>query len=212
MRAGATRAMIVAAFALAACGPSPTPTPATTGSPTAAPTTPSLAERDAHDHPCADPIAGAVPRPRASRGVGRPGGGGHGGDGCRCGGSGELLVTVTSQADARIDELVLRWPAELGDSFFLAPFVPSEERIREGGPPLVQAWTKWVFGPGERGEPAGTVSLGYGPLLPGATLAMPISVTRRQDGPAGFDLQVLAGNAILQLPDGTPAELRVELP
>ncbi len=212
MRAGAARAMIVAAFALAACGPSPTPTPATPRSPTAAPT------RLPSPSATATITLAPTPSPEPSLALELP----AESDArvvavtvetdVAAGGSGELLVTVTSQADARIDELVLRWPAELGDSFFLAPFVPSEERIREGGPPLVQAWTKWVFGPGERGEPAGTVSLGYGPLLPGATLAMPISVTRRQDGPAGFDLQVLAGNAILQLPDGTPAELRVELP
>ncbi|MGZ8476340.1 MAG: hypothetical protein ACXWWQ_09020, partial [Candidatus Limnocylindria bacterium] len=77
---------------------------------------------------------------------------------------GELLVTVTNTTEQRIDELVLRWATELNDTLFLAPFVPSEERIREFGPPLVQAWTKWVIGPGERGEPAGTISLGYGPL------------------------------------------------
>ena len=52
-------------------------------------------------------------------------------------------------------------------SLFLAPFEPSDDRIREGGPPLVQEWTKWVVGPGERGEPEGTTSLGYGPILAG---------------------------------------------
>jgi hypothetical protein len=125
---------------------------------------------------------------------------------------GEIMVRVTSQADTRIDELVLRWPAELNDSLFLAPFRPSEERIRDGGPPLVQAWTKWVVGPGEQGEPDGTISLGYGPLLAGATLEIRIFVRRIEPGPTGFDLQVLARNAILTLPDGQPAELRVEVP
>lgn len=125
---------------------------------------------------------------------------------------GVMLVTVTSNADQRIDELVLRWPTELDQTLFLAPFAPSDDRIRDGGPPLVQHWTKWVIGPGEQGEPAGTTSLGYGPLLGGATLEMPLVVTRRAPGPIAFDLQVLAGNDLLALADGTPAELRVEVP
>ena len=125
---------------------------------------------------------------------------------------GEIIVSVTSEATERIDELVLRWPTELGESLFLAPFVPSDERIREGGPPLVQEWTKWVIGPGEEGEPAGTISLGYGPLLPGATLRIPLSVTRRADGAVSFDLQLLADDALLHLPGGEPAELRVQVP
>lgn len=127
-------------------------------------------------------------------------------------GGGRLVVTVTSQADTRIDDLVLRWPTELSDSLFLAPFAPSEERIRDGGSPLVQPWTKWVIGPGERGEPAGTTSLGWGPLLPGATLTIPVLATRVAPGPVAFDLQVLAGNDLLRLPDDQPAELRVEVP
>jgi hypothetical protein len=127
-------------------------------------------------------------------------------------GDGELRVTVTSAADTRIDELVLRWPAELNALLFLAPFEPSEERIRDGGPPLVQPWTKWVVGPGERGEPAGTISLGWGPLLPGATLTIPILVTRLAPGPIAFDLQVLAGNDLLTIDGGDPAKLRVEVP
>ena len=125
---------------------------------------------------------------------------------------GTITVSVTSQADTRIDELVVRWPTELGETLFLAPFVPSDERIREGGPPLVQAWTKWVIGPGEQGEPEGTISLGYGPLLPGATLPIPIFVARRAEGAVAFDLQVLAGNDVLTLDGGEPAEIRVEVP
>ena len=127
-------------------------------------------------------------------------------------GDGEVVVTVTSSADSRIDELVLRWPAELDESLMLAPFTPSEDRIRDLGPPLVQPWTKWVIGPGERGEPAGTISLGWGPLLPAATLEIPIIVTRRAAGPVAFDLQVLAGNDVLTLEDGSPAVFRVEVP
>jgi hypothetical protein len=125
---------------------------------------------------------------------------------------GTMTFTVTSAAAERIDELVLRWPTELDQTLFLAPFTPSDDRIRDGGPPLVQQWTKWVIGPGEQGEPAGTTSLGYGPLLAGATLEMPLVVTRRAPGPVAFDLQVLAGNDLLTLADGSPAELRVEVP
>jgi hypothetical protein len=125
---------------------------------------------------------------------------------------GTIQVTVTSAADTRIDELVLRWPTALADTLFLAPFTPSDDRTRDGGPPLVQPWTKWVVGPGERGEPAGTTSLGWGPLLAGATLEIPIVVTRRADGPVAFDLQVLAGESLLTLDDGELARLRIEVP
>jgi hypothetical protein len=127
-------------------------------------------------------------------------------------GDGRIVVTVTSAADTLIDELVLRWPTELNDTLFLAPFAPSDERIRENGPPLEQPWTKWVVGPGERGEPEGTISLGWGPLLAGATLTIPILVTRLAPGPVAFDLQVLAGNDLLTLDGGEPAELRVDVP
>lgn len=126
--------------------------------------------------------------------------------------TGTLTVTVTSLADERIDELVLRWPAELGRTLDLAPFTPSEERIRDGGRPLVQPWTKWVVGPGEQGEPDGTISLGWGPLLPGATLTIELDATRRAEGPVAFDLQLLARNSLLTLDGGNPAELRVEVP
>jgi hypothetical protein len=128
------------------------------------------------------------------------------------GDGGELVVTVTSLADERIDEIVLRWATPLDDVLFLAPFVPTPDRIREGGPPLVQDWTKWVVGPGERGEPAGTTSVGYGPLLPGATLAIPLAAERLRPGPVAFDLQLLAGNALLQLDDGSDAIVRIEVP
>lgn len=129
-----------------------------------------------------------------------------GGDG------GQIVVTVTSDADEMIEELVLRWPRKLSRTLFLRPFEPSEQRIAEGGPPLVQEWTKWVLGPGEEGEPAGTISLGWGPLMAGATLRIPVDVVRRTDGSVAFDLQVLSDNAILTLPDGEPAELRVKVP
>jgi hypothetical protein len=126
--------------------------------------------------------------------------------------SGTLTVMVTSAATDRIDELVLRWHDGLDASLRLAPFTPSEERIREGGPPLHQEWTRWVIGPGEQGEPAGTISVGWGPLLPGATLTIELVATRTAPGPVAFDLQLLSGNDLLTLGDGRPAELRVEVP
>jgi len=127
-------------------------------------------------------------------------------------GDGEIIVVVENQTDKRIHELVLRWPTELRDTLYLAPFEPSEQRIREFGPPLHQDWTSWVDGPGERGEPAGTTSLGWGPLMPNATLTIPILATRRAAGEVAFDLQVLADQRLLTLPNGSPAELRVSVP
>ena len=125
---------------------------------------------------------------------------------------GTLTVTVTSAAEERIDELVLRWSTELNETLSIAPFTPSEDRIAEGGPPLVQPWTKWVIGPGEKGEPEGTTSIGWGPLFPDATLTMELDVAREAAGPVEFDLQILAGNDLLTLDDDEPAELRVEVP
>lgn len=125
---------------------------------------------------------------------------------------GQITVTVTSATDAMIEDLVVRWPTELVQTIFLAPSVPDPDLVREGGGNLVVPWTKWVIGPGEQGEPAGTTSLGYGPLDAGATLTIPLYVTRLAPGPSSFDLQVLAGESILTLSDGQPAELRVEVP
>ena len=107
---------------------------------------------------------------------------------------------------------MLRWSTGVSDTLFLAPFVPGPERVAEFGPPLTVSthWTKWVEGPGEEGEPAGTISLGYGPMDPGMTLEMPLYVTRRAPGPVAFDLQVLDGEALLTLESGEPGELRVE--
>lgn len=127
-------------------------------------------------------------------------------------GGGIITVSVTNLAAERIDEIVLRWPTELGAHLFLAPFLATEDRIRDGGPPLVQDWTKWVVGPGERGEPAGTTSLGYGPVDAGTQLDVPIYVTRIVPGPVEFDLQLLAGDALMTLEGGAPAELRVQVP
>lgn len=211
VRRAAVAAMVVV---LSACVAQPTPSASPTALPSAASPTSSPIPT-AQVSPSASSSASATPDPALSldppqgsdpRVVAVTAEPDIGADG------GVLVVTVTSAADERIDELVLRWPTELDQTLFLAPFTPSEDRIRDGGPPLVQQWTKWVIGPGEQGEPAGTTSLGYGPLLAGATLEMPLVVTRRAPGPVAFDLQVLAGNDLLTLADGSPAELRVEVP
>lgn len=199
---------------LAACLPatsaSPAPTPALTASPGPIATASSTVAPSATEAPSATATAEPhlsldLPEGTDSREVSVSVQPDLGSDG------GEIIVSVTSLADERIDELVLRWPAELNASIVLAPFIPSESRTAEGGEPLVQEWTKWVLGPGEQGEPAGTISLGYGPLLPGASLNMPLYARRLDPGPVAFDLQVLAGGDLLKL-DGGPAELRVEIP
>lgn len=127
------------------------------------------------------------------------------------GASGKLVLVVTNLTQQLVPELVLRWPTGVRDTVFLAPFEPSQQRIREGGDPLVQNWTKWVDGPGENGEPAGTTSLGWGPLLPGGTLTIPVLATRVAPGPLTFDLQILNGEAILTA-DGVAAWTKVTVP
>ncbi len=129
----------------------------------------------------------------------------------QAGGSGQLVVVVTNLTQTLVPELVLRWPTAVKQTVLLAPFEPSTQRIREGGDPLVQDWTKWVDGPGENGEPAGTTSLGWGPLLPGGTLTIPVLATRVAPGPLTFDFQLLNGGAIL-LSDGLPAWTQVTVP
>jgi len=126
--------------------------------------------------------------------------------------SGHLVIKVTNLSDTLVPELVLRWPTALKEIIFLSPFQPSAVRIREGGPPLYQEWTKWVEGPGERGEPAGTTSLGWGPLLPGATITISLIANRVSTAPSAFDLQFLAGEGILLSEAGSAAETRVQLP
>ncbi len=127
------------------------------------------------------------------------------------GANGQLVIVVTNLGQKMVPELVLRWPTEVRDTIFLAPFKPSAQRIQEGGDPLVQDWTKWVEGPGEHGEPVGTTSLGWGPLLVGGTLTIPVLATRVAPGPISFDLQILNGEAVLQS-DGAPAWLQVTVP
>jgi hypothetical protein len=211
-----TAALLCGAVALAACMPTISPSPSSLPSvePTASPTpSPSATEAPT---PTVSVAPTATPAPSLSLELPQ------GSDDrvvavdiavdVPAGEGGIITVVVTSAADTRIDELVLRWPTELNASLFLAPFTPSDDRIREGGPPLVQPWTKWVVGPGEHGEPAGTTSLGWGPLLAGATLEIPLIVTRRADGPLAFDLQLLSGEDLLTGEDGEPAQLRVEVP
>jgi hypothetical protein len=196
-------------LALAACGPAASASGSPVGTPLASDPGPSPTAT-ATAAPTATPepeLSLALPGSRDERAVRVSVAPDVPGDG-----DGELVVTVTNLSDTRVTELVLRWHTELAATLFLAPFRPSELRIVEGGPPLLQDWTKWVVGPGERGEPAGTTSLGWGPLDPGATLTIPIVVTRQAPGDVSFDFQLLAGEAILSLEDGAPAELRVSVP
>ena len=139
-----------------------------------------------------------------------------------------LATTVGSEYPADTEVLGLRALIVLGEARRPArtgadgmPFTLAEvdrsawgqQRIREGGDPLVQDWTEWVEGPGEHDEPAGTTSLGWGPLLRGGTLTIPILATRVAPGPIVFDLQILNGenDAILRS-DGAPVWVQVEVP
>jgi len=177
--------------ASASAGASPTPDPTATPLPTATPI-PHLAL----------PPAGSSDSRAISQAVSVE---------LEAGASGRIVLTVTNLGTTVISELVLRWPTELSNTVVLAPFAPSEQRIRDGGPPLYQEWTKWVEGPGEQGEPAGTTSLGWGPLLVGGTLTIPLLATRIASGPIEFDLQFLAGEALLTA-DGAPAQISVSVP
>ena len=193
----------VLALLLAGCGPVPSPRPSTPPSvpPSVAPTP------TAQPTPTEEPGL-KLPAPLASDPtaisykitVKIP-----------AGASGQLEVVVTNLTQTLVQELVLRWPTAVKGTILLAPFAPSQQRIREGGDPLVQNWTKWVDGPGESGEPAGTTSLGWGPLLPGGTLTIPVLATRVAPGPLTFDFQVLNANAIM-LSDGLPAWTQVTVP
>ena len=200
-------------LAMTACAADPSPTPTVTLSPSAT-ATPGFTATDA---PSVSPSASPSASPEPQLSLPPP----EGTDARVVAASvaaavdaagGTVTVTVSSAATDRIDEIVLRWPAELDATLRLAPFAPSDERIRDGGLPLRQEWTKWVLGPGEQGEPAGTISVGWGPLLPGATLEILLVATRVGAGPVSFDLQFLAGNDLLTFDAGLPAELRVDVP
>lgn len=207
-RSAALTASVAGLVILVACEaatptPSPTTVPTSTPTPVATATTtssPTATPEPAHSldrPPETDPRAVRVAVAPALEGDG-----------------GRITVTVTNLSDTRIEEIVLRWPTDLADTLFLAPFQPSAARVEEFGPPLTPStdWTKWVEGPGEEGEPAGTTSLGYGPMDAGMTLEIPLFATRRAAGPVAFDLQVLADEALLTLEGGEAAELRVEAP
>ena len=195
-------------MALVACQVEISPPPsATAGSPS--PTASASARPTPTAEPTATPVEGLVlPEPSATdaRAIS------HSVTvNLQASGSGQLVVVVTNLSGELVPELVLRWPTEVRDTIFLAPFQPSAQRIREGGDPLVQDWTKWVDGPGESGEPEGTTSLGWGPLLAGGILTIPILATRVAPGPLIFDFQILAGEAVLTS-DGEPAWFRVSVP
>lgn len=191
-----------------ACLPLPTetPTPLPTSTPTPEPT-PTL-EPSATPEPTPEPYSLTEPPTTDSRQVRLTVAPNLATDA-----SGTIVVTVTNLDPSIISELVLRWSTSLDEHLFLAPFTPSDDRICNGCPPLVQPWTKWVVGPGARGEPAGTTSLGWGPLLAApAALQIPIVANRRMNGPVSFDLQVLAGEALLTLEGGGQAWVRVAVP
>jgi hypothetical protein len=201
----AASAVLLLAAALAACStPTPTPSATATAIHTAAP---SGSQRTTEPSPTATPeppLSLDLPPHRDTRRVRYTVAPAVPADG-----NGKITVTVTNLTDERVTEIVLRWPTTLGETLFLAPFAPASSRLTDA---LVQPWTKWVDGPGEMGEPAGTTSLGWGPLDAGATLTIPIVVTRRAPGPVAFDLQFLAGEALLTADDGGPAETRVSVP
>ena len=180
--------------------PTTTPVPLASGSPTIGPTASPTPSPTATPEP---PLSLALPRARDSRRIRvsiQPT--------VPATGVGHVTVKVTSLATTRVTELVLRWPTPLNGIVFLAPFQPSSGRLSDA---LVQPWTKWVIGPGEQGEPAGTTSLDGAPG-PGCDMTIGLIATRRASGPVAFDLQFLAGEALLSTEAGAPAETRVSIP
>ena len=196
----------VLALALVACAPEAEPTPAETSGATPAATPSATVASIPTAAPTATPVPLSLEPPAESSDVAiaftvTPQ--------IPAEGAGQLLVTVTNLGDETISEIVLRWPTALGEQLYLAPFTPSADRMLN---PLVQTWTKWVEGPGTRGEPAGTISLGYGPILADTTLEIPIVAERRAGGAVEFDLQFLDGELLLQTAEGEPAQTRVQIP
>jgi hypothetical protein len=121
---------------------------------------------------------------------------------------GELLVIVTNTGEKPIEEIALRWPTALNEILYLAPFAPGPDRLVN---PLVVPWTRWVEGPGTRGEPAGTTTLGYGPIDPGMQLQIPLVAQWREPQEVEFDVQFLDRERLLLLSDGQPAHVRVDI-
>ena len=66
------------------------------------------------------------------------------------------------------------------DTLYLAPFTPTEQRVREGGRPLHFAWTKWVDGPGRAWRAGRHHLAGLGPAAAPRQLSIPLIVTRRR--------------------------------
>ncbi len=197
--------MLLFAVALAGCStPAPTPTARATASPTIGPSGSPATTAPSPTATPEPPLSLDLPPHRDTRRVGYTVAAAVPADG-----NGKITVRVSNLTDQRVAEIVLRWPTALDQTLFLAPFAPAASRLTDA---LVQPWTKWVDGPGEMGEPAGTTSLGWGPLEAGATLTIPIVVTRRAPGPVAFDLQFLAGEALLTSDEGGPAETRVSIP
>ena len=126
-------------------------------------------------------------------------------------GKGQMVVTVTNLSQYLIPDVVLRWNTDLKQRLWLAPFSPSSGRVCAFCVLRVN-WTRWVEGPGELGEPAGTTSLGWGPLLPRATLTIRVVATRVVAGPVGFDLQFLSRGSILHFADNSVAQVRIFIP
>ena len=204
-----TALIVVVGLAVAACStPSPSPSPTTRPTPTVA----------ASASPTPSPAASPSPTPEPSFSLELPTAADTRLIGVKVAvavpakAGGRITVAVTNRSPTRIDEIVLRWATPIREVLFLHPFVPSKERIADGGPPLRQEWTKWVEGPGALGEPAGTTSLGYGPIDAGVTLTIPLYVDRTAPGKIAFDLQFLAGEKILTIAGGKPAVTRVTVP
>ena len=91
-----------------------------------------------------------------------------------------------------------------------APFTPSEDRSATAA----RRWSRvdqWVIGPGEQGEPAGTISLGWDRCCRKRRWSG-ARTSRAWRRVLAFDLQLLAGNDLLTFDGGGTAELRVEVP
>lgn len=120
--------VLLGAAVLAGCGLMPsasrTPTQQPTASETARPSLPASLPAALSPSPSSEPAFSLeLPEGRDPRAVSvevQPAGD-------------ELVVTVTNTTDQRIDEIVLRWSTDLDAVYFIMPFIPSDDRIRDGG-------------------------------------------------------------------------------
>ncbi len=123
-----------------------------------------------------------------------------------------MTVTVSSAATDLIDEIVLRWPAGLGETLRLAPFTPSEERIERAARRCARSGRSGSSGPASAASrPARSPSAGD-PCFRVRRSSIALVATRVVPGPVAFDLQLLAANDLLTFDGGLPAEIRVEVP